>query len=85
MEGERTHKPYIAVSPALHDFTASSMTHRLLHIAHTDYATPGEMTTAVQSALKEINHMNMGNPTYLITRREALCELASVPWIALEA
>jgi hypothetical protein len=27
------------------------------------------MTTAIQSILKEINHMNMGNPTYEITRR----------------
>jgi transcriptional regulator with XRE-family HTH domain len=83
VEKERTRTPYIAVNPALHDFTASSMTHRLLHIAHTDYATLGEMTIAVQSALKEIDHMNIGNPAYQITRREALCELASVPWIAL--
>jgi transcriptional regulator with XRE-family HTH domain len=83
VEKERTRTPYIAVNPALHDFTASSMTRHLLHIAHTDYATLSEMTTVVQSALKEIDHMNMGNPTYQITRREALCELASVPWIAL--
>jgi hypothetical protein len=38
---------------------------------------------AVRRAIKEFNMMNRDNPTYEITRRDAICELASVPMIAL--
>src|SRR5436305_8702686 len=64
--------PYV---PTLQDFIANNLTTRLQHIAHTDYATPDEMTIAIQSALKEFDMHQDTNPNYEITRRTALAEL----------
>jgi len=67
----------------LHHFIASDMTRSFWQIAHTDYTTSDEMMNAVRSATEDFDMMNMGNPSYKITRRDAMCELASVPLIAL--
>jgi hypothetical protein len=56
------------------------MTRRIFQIAHTDYDTPDEVTAAIQVAIKDMN--TMGDE---ITRRDALCQLASIPMIALGA
>jgi len=71
--------------PTLQDFIASNMAYHLQHIAHTDYATPDAMTNAVRAAMKEFDMKNMGDTTYQITRREAMCDLAILPMMALGA
>ena len=73
----------LSVPIAIQDFIASNITTRLLQIAHTNYATPDDMTTAIQSALKDFEMTNNHAPDYEITRRKAICELASLPMIAL--
>jgi transcriptional regulator with XRE-family HTH domain len=60
---------YIASNPARHFW----------QIAHTDYSTSDAMTAAIQATIKEMN-MTTGDE---ITRRDALCELASIPMIAM--
>src|SRR5215472_6294905 len=74
---------WLPPAPTLQDFLASNITRRLQHIAHTDYATPDEMTNAIQAAIKDFDTMNTGESTYKITRREAMCELAALPMMAL--
>jgi transcriptional regulator with XRE-family HTH domain len=64
---------------ALH-FIVTSPTRRFWQIAHTDYQTPGDMTAEIQVVIKDLNIMTTGDS---ITRREALCELASIPMIAM--
>jgi tetratricopeptide (TPR) repeat protein len=71
---------YISVPSTITTFITSTLNIQLLHIAHTDYSTPDDMTTAIQCALKDFTQMN---PNDEITRRTALIELASLPMIAL--
>ena len=73
----------LSVPSAIQDFIASNITTHLLQIAHTDYPTPDDMTNAIQCALKDFEMTNNHAPDYEITRRKAICELASVPLIAL--
>src|SRR5579864_1911876 len=63
---------------ALH-FIVTSPTRHFWQIAHTDYDDPDEMSADIQAAIKDM-HMTTGDD---ITRREALCELASIPLFAL--
>jgi transcriptional regulator with XRE-family HTH domain len=74
---------WLPKAPTLRDFIVGDMNRCLLQIAHTDYSASDEMTAAIQAAIKEYNRMNTNNPTYEITRRDAICELASLPMIAL--
>lgn len=78
--GSRLWVPYV---PTLQDFVSNNMSCHFWQIAHTDYDTPEEMTASIQAALKEFNRVNRENPTYKVTRRNAMWELASLPWIAL--
>jgi transcriptional regulator with XRE-family HTH domain len=79
----QTSRLWLPHAPTLQDFLASNITCQIFQIAHTDYSTSDEMINAVQAALKEFDMMNTGDSTYKITRREAMCELASIPMIAL--
>jgi hypothetical protein len=74
---------WLPKAPTLRDFIVGDTTRCLLQIAHTDYSTSDEMTNAIRAATKEFDMMNTGDTTYKITRRDAMCELASVPMIAL--
>ena len=73
----------IAVPSSLATFITSNLMTHLLSIAHTDYTTSSDLTTAIQCALMEHTRMNSTNPDYTITRRTALLELASLPLVAL--
>ena len=73
----------IAVPSFPATFLTGDLTTHLLSIAHTDYNTHSDLTTAIQCALLEHTRMNSNNPDYTITRRTALLELASVPLVAL--
>lgn len=75
--------PNLTPSHSLQSLLSMNLTSRLLSIAHTDYPTPDTMQVAVRTAIQETDTMNMGNPNYEITRREALCTLASLPAITL--
>src|SRR5205085_4477844 len=65
--------------PSAQHFIVNHPTRHFWQIAHTDYRTPNELTAAIQAAIKELHTMT-GD---LITRRDALCELASIPLISL--
>ena len=82
-ETQSTPRVQIAVPSSLATFLTSNLTTHLLSIAHTDYTTHSDLTTAIQCALMEHTRMNSTNPDYQITRRTALLELASLPMITL--
>ena len=82
-ETQLTPPVQIAVPSSLATFLTSNLTTHLLHIAHTDYTTSSDLTTAIQCALMEHTRMNSTNPDYQLTRRTALLELASLPLVAL--
>lgn len=65
----------VSASPSL---ITTSPTLRFLTIAHTEYNSLDEMTSDIQSAIKDLN--TVGD---MITRRDALCELAAIPLIGL--
>jgi transcriptional regulator with XRE-family HTH domain len=69
-------RPY---TPTLRNFIVSDPARHFWQIAHMDYTVPDEMTTAIQAAIKEL-YMTTGDK---ITRRDALCELVSIPMITL--
>jgi hypothetical protein len=76
----QTCRLWLPHTPALHDFIASNITCQIFQIAHTDYDILDEMRAAIQAAIKDMN--TMGDE---ITRRDVLCQLASIPMIALGA
>ena len=82
-ETQSTPRVQIAVPSSLATFLTSNLTTHLLSIAHTDYTTVSDLTTAIQCALLEHTRMNSTNPDYQLTRRTALLELASLPLVAL--
>jgi transcriptional regulator with XRE-family HTH domain len=73
-----TFEVWLPQAPTVQKFIASDIVRCFWQIVHTDYS-PDEMANAVQAALKDLNTMTMGD----ITRRDALCELASIPMITL--
>src|SRR5436305_6125208 len=68
----------------VHDFIASNMTACLWNLAFNDRCSLSEMTYAIKQAIKEFDIMNADNENYPITRREALCQLATLPLITLQ-
>jgi hypothetical protein len=74
---------WLPKAATLHDFIVSNMARCFWQIAHTDYTTSDEMINVIQALTKDFDMMNMSDTTYKITRRDAMCELASVPMIAL--
>ena len=64
-------------------FIASNMTAHLLFLAFMDHATCNDKRGAIRQAIEEHDSMNTDNKNYQITRREALCTLATLPIITL--
>ena len=62
-------------------FIASHMTPYLWSVAFQHYPTGNSRQEAVRQAIKEFDTMNTDNKNYQITRREALCSLATLPLI----
>jgi transcriptional regulator with XRE-family HTH domain len=63
----------------IQNYIVSNPVRLFWQIAHTDYDILDDMTTAVQAAVKDMT-MTTGDD---ITRRDVLCELASIPLISL--
>jgi transcriptional regulator with XRE-family HTH domain len=55
----------------------------LWHLAHLPHLTIDERRGAIRQAIEEFDTMNAANKNYRITRREALCSLATLPMITL--
>jgi transcriptional regulator with XRE-family HTH domain len=55
----------------------------LWHLAHLPRLTIDERRGAIRQAIEEFDTMNAANKNYRITRREALCSLATLPMITL--
>lgn len=62
-------------------FIATNMTPHLWFLAFQHYPTPYDRQDAIRQAIKEFDTMNTDNKNYQITRREALCSLATLPMI----
>jgi transcriptional regulator with XRE-family HTH domain len=62
-------------------FIASHMTPCLWSLAFQHYPTGNSRREAIRQAIKEFDTMNTDNKNYQITRREALCSLATLPLI----
>ncbi len=60
--------------------TTNLITH-LWSLAFMDHATSTEKRNAIQRAIKDFDAMNPSDKNYQITRREALCALATLPMI----
>lgn len=64
-------------------FIAANMTTHLWSLAFLDHATSDDKRGSIRQAIKECDSMNTDNKNYQITRREALCSLATLPMITL--
>ncbi|MBV9228090.1 MAG: helix-turn-helix transcriptional regulator [Chloroflexi bacterium] len=64
-------------------FIASHMTTHLWNLAHLPHPTCDDKRYHIREAIKEFDTMNATNKNYHITRREALCALATLPMITL--
>jgi transcriptional regulator with XRE-family HTH domain len=64
-------------------FIATHMVTHLWSLAFMEHATSEEKRSAIRQAIKEFDSMNTSNKNYQITRREALCSLATLPMITL--
>jgi transcriptional regulator with XRE-family HTH domain len=62
-------------------FIATHMTTHLWSLAFKQYATCNDRRDAIRQAIKEFDAMDTTNKNYQITRREALCSLATLPMI----
>ncbi len=67
-----------------YNFIATNITARLWNLAFKDRCPSSEMTYAIQQAIKEFDVMNIDNKNYPVTRREALCQLATLPLITMQ-
>ena len=67
---------------ASHAFLTNNMTMHLLHIAYSDIPSNDKLSRVCQ-AIREFDSMNTNDKNYQITRREALCSLATLPMITL--
>ena len=64
-------------------FIAADMTTHLWSLAFKHYPTCNDRRDAIRQTIKEFDTMNTNNKNYQITRREALCSLATLPMITL--
>lgn len=62
-------------------FIATNMTTHLWFLAFLDHATCNDKRMAIREAIEESDTMNTTNKNYQITRRQALCALATLPMI----
>ncbi len=62
-------------------FIAAHMTTSLWSLAFKDHPTCNDKRSSIRQAIKEFDSMNINNKNYQITRREALCSLATLPII----
>lgn len=62
---------------------ATNMTSRLWSLALMDHPTCHEKRAVIRQTIKEFDSMNTENKNYHITRREALCSLATLPLVTL--
>ncbi len=70
-------------SEELQTLLTATMTSYLWSLAFTDHPTCKEKRISIRQAIKEFDAMNTDNKNYQITRREALCSLATLPIITL--
>src|SRR5713226_102977 len=62
-------------------FIIAHMTTRLWSLAFMEHPTYNDKQDVIKQAIKEFDTMNTSNKNYQITRREALCSLATLPLI----
>jgi len=62
-------------------FIATHMTTHLWSLAFKPYSTSKDRRDTIRQAIKEFDTMDTTNKNYQITRREALCSLATLPMI----
>lgn len=62
-------------------FITAHMTTRLWSLAFRDHPTRDDKRDVIRQAIEEFDTMNTSNKNYQITRREALCSLATLPLI----
>jgi transcriptional regulator with XRE-family HTH domain len=62
-------------------FIAANMTTHLWSLAFKEHPTHDDKRDVIRQAIKEFDTMNTSNKNYQITRREALCSLATLPLI----
>ena len=62
-------------------FITTNMTTHLWSLAFKDHPTRDHKRDAIRQAIKEFDTMNTSDKNYQITRREALCSLATLPLI----
>jgi transcriptional regulator with XRE-family HTH domain len=65
------------------DLIKSHLIPYLWHLAHLPHLTIDERRGAIRQAIEDFDTMNATNKNYRITRREALCSLATLPMITL--
>jgi transcriptional regulator with XRE-family HTH domain len=65
------------------DLIKSHMTSYLWHLAHLPHPTLDEKRCQIRQAIEECDRMNSTNKNHQISRREALCTLATLPMITL--
>ncbi len=65
------------------DLIKSHMTSYLWHLAHLPHPTLDEKRCQIRQAIEEFDRMNSSNKNHHISRREALCTLATLPMITL--
>jgi hypothetical protein len=71
------------VPDELQAFISSHMATHLWHLAHMPHPTCDDKRRHIWQAIKEFDTMNSTNKNYHITRREALCSLATLPMLTL--
>lgn len=64
-------------------FITAHMTTHLWSLAFKDHPTCNNKRSSIRQAIKDFDSMNTQNKNYQITRREALCSLATLPMITL--
>jgi hypothetical protein len=64
-------------------FITTNMTTHLWSLAFADHPTCNDKRNAIRQALKEFDIVGTTNKNYQITRREALCSLATLPLMTL--
>ncbi len=64
-------------------FIAAHLTPALWSLAFKDHLTCTEKQTKIRQCIKDFDSMNTDNKNYQITRREALCSLATLPIMTL--
>src|SRR5258707_2857550 len=75
LSGEETDKPQA--------FITTHMPSHLWFLALLNHPTCYDKRSAIRQSIKEFDSMNTDNKNYQITRREALCSLATLPMMTL--